>query len=229
MAISIPQRRSPNNARRRWSRALTNGIKTGVDRTLAAIALIVLSPLMVGVAIAVYFKLGTPIFFTQPRPGQHGKVFTFYKFRSMTDARDTHGNLLDDGQRLPAFGQWLRSTSLDELPQLWNVLKGDMSLVGPRPLLVEYLDYYSPRQARRHAVKPGITGWAQVNGRHALSWADKCELDVWYVEHHSLALDLKILALTIAKVLRRRDIGTPGCNAQSAEQIAAIKRAKQLP
>lgn len=155
-------------------------------------------------------KLGNPVFFRQTRPGLHGKPFNMLKFRTMTDARGVDGALLPDAVRLTPFGRFLRATSLDELPELWNVLKGDMSLVGPRPLLMEYLPLYSPEQARRHQVRPGITGWAQVNGRNALSWEDKFALDVWYVDHRTLLLDLKILWLTVRKVLVREGISAVG-------------------
>ena len=155
-------------------------------------------------------KLGSPVFFRQVRPGMNGEPFEMVKFRTMTDERGPDGQLLPDAVRLTAFGCFLRSSSLDELPELWNVLKGDMSLVGPRPLLMEYLPLYSPEQARRHEVRPGITGWAQVNGRNAISWEDKFRLDVWYVDHHSLWLDIKILLATIRKVLVRDGISASG-------------------
>jgi len=155
-------------------------------------------------------KLGSPVFFRQTRPGLHGKPFNMVKFRTMTDARDPDGVLLPDAVRLTPFGRFLRATSLDELPELWNVLKGDMSLVGPRPLLMEYLPLYSPEQARRHHVRPGITGWAQVNGRNALSWEDKFALDVWYVDHRTLWLDIKILWLTVKKVIIKEGISAAG-------------------
>ena len=155
-------------------------------------------------------KLGSPVFFTQVRPGLHGKPFKMVKFRTMTSERGPDGELLPDAVRLTPFGRFLRSSSLDELPELWNVLKGDMSLVGPRPLLMEYLPLYSPAQARRHEVRPGITGWAQVNGRNAISWEDKFKLDVWYVDHRSLWLDVKILWLTVQKVLVRDGISAEG-------------------
>ncbi|MEB3357728.1 MAG: sugar transferase [Synechococcales bacterium] len=203
-------------------------IKSLIDRTVAAIALLLLSPVMLLTALLIHWQMGQPVIFAQPRPGHHGRIFQFYKFRSMTNVRDAEGNLLPDTQRLTPLGQLLRTTSLDELPQLWNVLKGDMSIVGPRPLLVEFLNYYSPQQARRHEAKPGITGWAQVNGRHTVSWADKCTLDVWYVDHWSLGLDLKILWMTVGKVLSRRDIGTPGCHQESAQQLAAVRETKQV-
>ncbi|MEC4812921.1 MAG: sugar transferase [Scytonema sp. PMC 1069.18] len=203
-------------------------IKPVCDRVVAAIALLALTPVILIVALAIYMNMGRPIFFYQPRPGKNGRVFTFYKFRSMTNERDREGKLLPDNLRLTPLGKFIRQTSLDELPQLLNVLKGDMSFVGPRPLLVEYLDYYTPEQARRHAVKPGITGWAQVNGRNQLSWLDKCILDVWYVKHHSLWLDLKILAMTFLKVLKQENVGASECSEVSKRQIAAIKTTKQL-
>ena len=167
-------------------------------------------PLLLLFALFVRWKLGSPIFFRQVRPGLRGRPFQLIKFRSMTDERDETGNLLPDAHRLTAFGRWLRATSMDELPELFNVLKGDMSLVGPRPLLTQYLPLYSPRQARRHEVRPGITGWAQINGRNAIVWEEKFELDVWYVEHRSFWLDLKILALTFVRLFRRHEINAPG-------------------
>jgi lipopolysaccharide/colanic/teichoic acid biosynthesis glycosyltransferase len=185
-------------------------IKRLFDICAAGVAVSLLSPLLAALALMVRFKLGSPVLFFQIRPGLHGKPFTMYKFRTMTNDRDTHGQLLPDAERLPAFGMFLRSTSLDELPELWNVLKGEMSLVGPRPLLMEYLPLYSPEQARRHEVCPGITGWVQVNGRNALSWEDKFKLDVWYVDHHSLWLDIKILWLTVRKVLVRDGVSAAG-------------------
>jgi sugar transferase EpsL len=163
-------------------------------------------PLLLLLALLVRVGLGSPVLFRQPRPGRGARPFTVLKFRTMTAARDTQGVLLPDAQRLTHFGRFLRSTSLDELPELLNVLRGDMSLVGPRPLLMEYLPRYTPEQARRHDVRPGITGWAQVNGRNAISWEEKFRLDVWYVDHHTLWLDLKILALTLLQVFRRQDI-----------------------
>lgn len=186
------------------------GLKRLFDLWVTLPALFALAPLLLIIALLVRLKLGAPVLFRQQRPGLHGKPFTLYKFRTMTDARDTEGNLLPDGERLTPFGRFLRSTSLDELPELFNVLKGDMSLVGPRPLLVKYLDRYTPEQARRHEVKPGITGWAQINGRNAISWEQKFALDVWYVEHLSLGLDLKILLLTAWKTLRREGISQAG-------------------
>lgn len=161
-------------------------------------------------AVLVALKLGRPVFFRQTRPGLHGKPFQIVKFRTMTDARDASGQLLPDEQRLTRFGRFLRATSLDELPELLNVLKGEMTLVGPRPLLMQYLGRYTPRQARRHEVPPGITGWAQINGRNAISWEQKFELDVWYVENRSLWLDFKILVLTFLKVFAREGINAPG-------------------
>ncbi len=185
-------------------------IKSLLDQVVAALTLLVLSPLMLIVAIAIYFRLGRPVLFTQPRPGKNGHIFTFYKFRTMTDERDKEGNLLPDEKRLTSFGQFLRKTSLDELPQLWNVLKGDMSFVGPRPLIVRYLDRYNSEQARRHEVKPGITGLAQIKGRNAISWEEKFKLDIWYVDNWSLWLDLKIIFLTVFKVLQQEGINQKG-------------------
>jgi sugar transferase EpsL len=174
------------------------------------LGLVVLTPLLLSLALLVRIKHGSPALFCQQRPGIHGKPFFMYKFRTMTDEKDVDGNLLPDNRRLTTFGKFLRSTSLDELPELLNVLKGDMSLVGPRPLLMEYLPFYSPEQARRHEVRPGITGWAQVNGRNAISWEDKFRLDVWYVENQSFLLDLKILWITFAKVFKREGISQEG-------------------
>jgi len=185
-------------------------VKSVLDRLIAAIALIILSPVMLVVAIAIYINIGKPIVFTQPRPGKDGRIFTFYKFRTMSDRRDSQGSLLPDEERLTAIGQFLRKSSLDEIPQLWNVLKGDMSFVGPRPLLVRYLERYTPEQARRHEVKPGITGLAQVKGRNAIGWEQKFQLDVWYVDNWSLWLDLKILLLTVLKVVQQEGINQEG-------------------
>jgi lipopolysaccharide/colanic/teichoic acid biosynthesis glycosyltransferase len=187
-------------------------VKSLFDRCFAAITLVIFFPVMLIVSILVYFKLGNPVIFTQARPGKNSRIFTFYKFRSMTDELDSNGNLLPDEVRLTPFGQFLRQTSLDELPQLWNVLKGDMSFVGPRPLLVSYLERYTPEQARRHEVKPGITGWAQVNGRRTLDgrWEEKFKLDVWYVDNWSLWLDFKILFSTVLKVFKQEDIAQEG-------------------
>ncbi len=191
-----------------------------LDFTLALIALMLLSPLMLLIAVLVYLKMGRPVIFSQQRPGRYGKLFTLYKFRTMRDATDAQGRPLPDSERLTAFGRFLRSTSLDELPELFNVLRGEMSLVGPRPLLVEYLDRYTTRQARRHYVRPGLTGWAQVNGRNALSWSARFEMDVWYVQHHNLRLDLRIIWLTIWKVLSRDGISQAG-EATMSEFIGA--------
>jgi sugar transferase EpsL len=185
-------------------------IKRFLDIVLSLALIIVLSPLLLMLYIMVKLKLGSPALFRQERPGLHGKIFKLYKFRSMTDAKDAEGNLLPDSERLTGFGKLLRQTSLDELPELFNILKGDMSFVGPRPLLVRYLDRYSPEQARRHEVKPGLTGWAQVNGRNAISWEEKFKLDVWYVDHWTLGLDLKIFLMTIIKVLKREGISSVG-------------------
>jgi lipopolysaccharide/colanic/teichoic acid biosynthesis glycosyltransferase len=180
------------------------------DAVASVVALIVLSPLLLAVAALVRLFLGSPVLFRQERPGLHGRPFMLVKFRTMTDAADAGGLPLPDADRLTRFGKFLRSTSLDELPELWNVLKGDMSLVGPRPLLMEYLPLYSPRQSRRHEVKPGLTGWAQVNGRNTLTWEDRLEMDVWYVENRSWLLDLKIIWKTIGIVLHREGISQQG-------------------
>lgn len=185
-------------------------MKRILDLTISLLALILLSPVLAIVAIFVRLKLGSPVVFRQVRPGLHGKPFEMLKFRSMSNAVDAQGNLLPDSVRLTRFGRFLRSTSLDELPALWNVIKGDMSLVGPRPLLMEYLPLYSDFQMRRHEARPGITGWAQVNGRNALSWEDRFKLDVWYIENRSLLLDLHILWLTVRKVIKREGISEPG-------------------
>ena len=185
-------------------------LKRAFDILISAIALLLLAPLFAIIAMAVRMKLGRPILFTQIRPGLGGQPFLMVKFRTMVDAHNSDGGLLPDSDRLPSFGRWLRSTSLDELPGLWNVFKGDMSLVGPRPLLMQYLELYSPEQARRQLVKPGVTGWAQINGRNALSWDEKFKLDIWYVENSSVWLDLKILALTLLKVMKRDGISADG-------------------
>lgn len=185
-------------------------IKRIIDILAALSALIILSPVYIFVAFKVAKNLGKPVLFSQKRPGLNGQIFTMKKFRSMRDAQDKHGNVLPDQERLTPFGIKLRNSSLDELPGLLSVLKGDMSLVGPRPLLVEYLPLYSEVQAKRHDVKPGITGWAQVNGRNAISWQEKFELDVWYVENQSLWLDIKIIYLTVKKVFSQADINAEG-------------------
>lgn len=191
-------------------RSLKDPLKRALDVVLSLVGLVALSPVLLCTALAVAVKLGRPVLFRQRRPGLNGKPFYMLKFRTMTDGRDKKGNLLPDEVRLTAFGKLLRSTSLDELPELLNVLKGDMSLVGPRPLLMEYLPLYSPEQARRHQVRPGITGWAQVNGRNALSWEDKFALDVWYVDNWSIELDLRILAKTVGAVFKRHGISSGG-------------------
>jgi len=180
------------------------------DLAITLPVLLALTPVFAILAVLVRLQLGSPVLFTQRRPGLHGQPFLMMKFRTMTDARDTHGQPLPDELRLTRFGRFLRAASLDELPELWNVLRGDMSLVGPRPLLMEYLPLYTSEQARRHEVRPGITGWAQVNGRNALSWEEKFRLDVWYVDNRSLRLDIKILWLTVKKVLVRDGISAQG-------------------
>jgi lipopolysaccharide/colanic/teichoic acid biosynthesis glycosyltransferase len=184
--------------------------KRALDIVCSALALVALAVPMICLALLARLQLGGPIIFSQLRPGLDGKPFYMYKFRTMTDQRDKDGNLLPDEERLLSFGKFLRSSSLDELPGLWNVIKGDMSLVGPRPLLVEYLPLYSPEQSRRHEVRPGITGWAQVNGRNAISWEQKFELDIWYVDHWSFWLDIRILWLTVVKVFKREGISEAG-------------------
>lgn len=191
-------------------------MKRALDVTAALLGLVLLWPAILFIAVLVGVKLGRPVLFRQIRPGLHGKPFEMLKFRTMGDARGPDGELLPDAERLTEFGKLLRSTSLDELPELWNVLKGEMSLVGPRPLLMEYLPLYSAEQMRRHEVRPGITGWAQVNGRNAISWEEKFRLDVWYVDHRSLTLDLRILARTVMTALRRQGI--------TAENAATVER-----
>lgn len=181
-------------------------MKRLLDIVCSSLALLLLSPVLAIVALLVRTRLGSPVFFRQTRPGKDARPFEMIKFRTMRDARGADGELLSDAQRLTRFGQTLRSTSLDELPGLWNVLRGDMSLVGPRPLLMQYLPLYSEEQARRHLVRPGVTGWAQVNGRNSLSWDEKFALDTWYVDHHNLWIDIKILLLTVWKVVRRDGI-----------------------
>ena len=180
------------------------------DLLLGLSIFILLSPMMLIISISIRMVNGKGIFFKQPRPGLDGKAFTIYKFRTMKNSLDENGVFLPDSDRLTPFGKFLRSTSLDELPELINVIKGDMSLVGPRPLLMQYLERYTPVQARRHEVKPGITGWAQVNGRNAITWEEKFAFDVWYVDHHCLSLDLKIIFMTIWKIVRREGINQPG-------------------
>lgn len=185
-----------------------NIIKPIFDFLLALILILIFSPFILVTAILVRAKLGSPILFRQNRPGLHEKIFSIYKFRTMSDEKDKNGVLLSDEERLKGVGQSIRSLSLDELPQLFNVLKGDMSFVGPRPLLVEYLGHYNDEQKKRHEVRPGITGWAQVNGRNAISWEEKFKLDVYYVEHQSFLLDMKIFWMTFLKVIKRSDINT---------------------
>ena len=185
-------------------------VKRLVDILVVVPSVIILSSLLIFIGILVRMAIGSPILFKQVRPGLHGRPFTIYKFRTMTDKRDGDGNLLPDGERLTRLGRFLRKTSMDELPELFNVVKGDMSIVGPRPLLMQYLDRYTFEQARRHEVKPGLTGWAQINGRNAISWEDKFKLDVWYVDHQSFWLDLKIIGMTIIKVLKRDGISQDG-------------------
>jgi sugar transferase EpsL len=185
------------------------------DLILSLMAIFLLSPVLIALAVLIKMKLGSPVFFRQQRPGLHGQPFTILKFRTMLQQKDRHGHILPsdwttDNERLTSFGNFLRKSSLDELPELFNVLRGDMSLVGPRPLLMEYLEQYSPEQARRHEVKPGITGWAQVNGRNALDWEEKFRLDVWYVDHHTFWLDLKIIFRTILQTIKREGVNAPG-------------------
>jgi len=187
------------------------GLKRVLDFTIALFAILCLSPLLIAVTIWLHFaNKGTGAFFTQERPGKDEKIIKIIKFKSMTDERDAEGNLLPDAQRMTKVGKFIRKTSIDELPQLFNVLKGDMALIGPRPLLVKYLPLYSPEQHRRHEVRPGITGWAQVNGRNAITHTKKFEYDVWYVDHLSFALDIKIIFMTIHNVLHRKDIAHEG-------------------
>lgn len=185
-------------------------IKRSLDILISLCALLLLFPFLTFIVTALLISLGKPLFFTQDRPGLNGRIFKMIKFRTMTDRRDSEGKLLPDSERMTRVGAFLRSTSLDELPELVNVLRGDMSVVGPRPLLEEYLELYTSEQARRHEVRPGITGWAQINGRNAISWEEKFKLDVWYVDNQSLWLDLKILLLTLKKVLVREGISAEG-------------------
>ncbi|MEZ4529101.1 MAG: sugar transferase [Desulfobacterales bacterium] len=185
-------------------------MKRIVDLLLALPAFFLLSPLMLLTALLIRVKIGTPVFFRQIRPGLHGKPFILYKFRTMTDKRDEKGNLLPDKDRLTRLGQFLRSSSLDELPELYHIIRGDMSIVGPRPLLMQYLERYTSEQARRHEVKPGLTGWAQIHGRNAVTWEEKFKQDVWYVDNQSILLDIRIVLMTFAKVIRQEDISQPG-------------------
>jgi lipopolysaccharide/colanic/teichoic acid biosynthesis glycosyltransferase len=200
----VPPAPSPKTAYRAWG-------KRAFDLALTVSTVVIWGPILAVVALVVRSKLGSPVFFRQQRPGHHGRPFTILKFRTMSDARNADGSLRPDSDRLNRFGSALRSTSLDELPEILNVLKGEMSLVGPRPLLMRYLGLYSPEQMRRHDVPPGITGWAQVKGRNALSWDEKFAMDVWYVENQHLALDVRILASTLWKVARREGISAEGC------------------
>lgn len=180
------------------------------DLGVALVALMLLAPLLLGLAVGVRLLLGRPIFFVQARPGRNGRIFRLFKFRTMTDRRDAFGRLRPDAERLTRFGAWLRSTSLDELPELWNIVKGDMSLVGPRPLLVEYLSRYTREEARRHEVRPGLTGLAQVNGRNHITWEKRLWLDVWYVDHRTFLLDLRIIGQTLVQIVQRQGISAPG-------------------
>ena len=197
------------------------------DLIISLLLVILLSPVFMIVTLLVILKLGRPVLFLQQRPGYRSRPFLVYKFRSMTNQRDAQGQLFADANRLTSFGRFLRSSSLDELPELINVIRGEMSLVGPRPLLMKYLDRYSPEQARRHEVLPGITGWAQVNGRNALDWEEKFRLDTWYIDHWSFGLDLKILALTVWRVLRREGISQPG--QATAEDFMGAPRSEDHP
>jgi len=185
-------------------------LKRAFDFSVAGLSIVVLAPLLAVVALLVFLKLGAPVLYRQVRPGLHAKPFELFKFRSMLDAFDEDGKPFPNDQRITPFGQTLRSLSLDELPELWNILKGDMSFVGPRPLLMDYLPLYDERQSRRHEVRPGLTGWSQVNGRNSISWEEKFEFDIWYVENASFGLDIKIILMTIMKVLRREGISHEG-------------------
>lgn len=185
-------------------------VKRLVDVAGAGVGLVLTAPILAAASVAIVYDMGTPVLFRQRRPGQDGKIFTLYKLRTMRDAVDRSGRTLPDAERLTALGRFLRASSIDELPELYNVLRGDMSLVGPRPLLVEYLERYSPRQARRHEVRPGLTGWAQINGRNTVDWDERFELDVWYVDNWSNGLDLRILWKTVAKVAAREGISQAG-------------------
>ena len=191
-------------------RRASDAVKRALDIALACVALALLSPVLAVVWVLVRLRMGSPVLFRQLRPGRRGRPFEMAKFRTMTDARDADGNLLPDADRLTALGQWLRRSSIDELPELLNVLAGDMSLVGPRPLLMQYLPLYSPEQSRRHEVRPGITGWAQVNGRNAVSWPEKFALDVWYVDHRSTKLDFEIMWKTVAQVVGGHGVSADG-------------------
>ena len=194
-------------------------LKNLFDKILALFLIILFSPIYIVVSLLIFFKMGSPILFRQKRPGYKEKIFGIYKFRTMTNEKDEFGNLLPDDKRLVGIGKFIRSTSLDELPQLFNVLKGEMSFVGPRPLLVEYLPLYNQKQKRRHDVKPGITGWAQVNGRNAISWEQKFDYDVWYVDNLSFSLDMKIFFMTINKILKRKDVGEGAGNMKDVDDL----------
>ena len=196
--------------RARGQRRVADALKRGFDVLGALAGLVLLAPLLLGIALVIARRMGWPVLFAQSRPGRDGQLFTMYKFRTMRDVVDADGRVLADAERLTPLGKMLRTTSLDELPELLNVLRGDMSLVGPRPLLVEYLPLYSPKQARRHDVRPGITGWAQVNGRNAITWEEKFSRDVWYVDHRSLALDLRILLVTLGRVITGDGVSAAG-------------------
>ena len=202
---------------------LSRLFKSLIDRSLAAIALILLSPFIALLAIAIYFNMGSPIVFSQPRGGKDNSIFTFYKFRTMTDQRDHKGKLLPDMERLTPLGEFLRQTSLDELPQLWNVLRGDMSFIGPRPFVAAYLERYTPEQARRHEVIPGITGWAQINGRNSITWEEKFKLDLWYIDNWSLWLDLKIFILTVVKIITKEGVDEDQ-NTTSTEFMGTVQK-----
>ena len=199
-----------------------------MDVTAAVLLLVLASPLLLPAMLLVRLKMGSPIIFRHVRPGLHGRPFAVYKLRTMTDERDAEGKLLPPGVRLTRFGRLLRASSIDELPQLWNVLRGEMSLVGPRPLLMEYLERYSPEQARRHTVPPGITGWAQVNGRNAIGWEERFKLDVWYVDHWNLWLDIKILFMTLMKILKREGVNFSG-NAVSSPFMGTKSDSSSAP
>ena len=210
LRVAFADKRSNSGPRNRELRREVPFAKRAFDIVVASLALLLLSPLIALIALLVRLNFGAPVLFTQERAGLGGRPFTIWKFRSMPDLRDANGRMLPDAQRLTTFGDILRSSSLDELPELFNVLRGDMSLVGPRPLLMQYLPLYSAEQMRRHDVLPGITGWAQINGRNVASWPEKFALDVWYVDNHSLGLDLKIIARTLWKVIKREGINQPG-------------------
>ena len=202
---------------------LSRLFKSLIDRSLAAIALILLSPFIALLAIAIYFNMGSFIVFSQPKKGKNNSIFTFYKFRTMTDQRDHKGKLLPDMERLTPLGEFLRQTSLDELPQLWNVLRGDMSFIGPRPFVAAYLERYTPEQARRHEVIPGITGWAQINGRNSITWEEKFKLDLWYIDNWSLWLDLKIFILTVVKIITKEGVDEDQ-NTTSTEFMGTVQK-----